>query len=263
MCLYHGGLKLEKSDESHDKFVKSINTIILSDIRKRSSAQTNFGRNIDNVIRAIQQFIPEYSNLRIDRTGRGTAKMLVDKEGREFDIGQLSDGEKNLIALIGDIARRLTIANPNSNDPLSESGIILIDELDLHLHPKWQRIVITKITEVFPNCQFIVSSHSPQVISHVQSDEVFLLKNEDGNIVNYPVNHSYGKNSDRILEDVMDETARPKNIEEKIKNIFSAIQHGNISEARDLIAELQNCIGEDGDLIRANVLIKRMEMIGK
>jgi len=245
------------------RIVDAVNGIIENDIRKRSSAQNNFGRDIQNVTRAIESFVPEYSNLRINRTERGAAQMLVDKDGQEFDIGQLSDGERNLIALIGDIARRLTIGNPNSEDPLKESGIVLIDELDLHLHPKWQRIVAQRITEVFPNCQFIVSSHSPQVISHVKPESIIVLKNNDGKIEKYFTNDSYGKNSDRILEDVMDETARPKEVGEEIKNIFRMIQGGRISEAQELIAKLRSDIGEDGDLIKARVLIKRREAIGK
>ncbi len=245
------------------EIIEVVREIIFSDIRKRSSAQINFGRDIQNVARAIEKFVPEYSNLRINRTERGSAQMLVDKDKREFDIGQLSDGERNLIALVGDIARRLTIGNPNSEDPLKEPGIIMIDELDLHLHPKWQRIVAMKITEVFPNCQFIVSSHSPQVISHVQSDSIVALKSVDGEITKHFVGNSYGKNSDRILEDVMDETARPKDIDERIRNIFGVIQDGEISRAQDLISELRAIIGEDSDLIKAGVLIKRREIIGR
>lgn len=150
-----------------------------------TTAQNNFGKDIQNVARAIEKFVPEYSNLRINRSERGTAQMLVDKHGQEFDIGQLSDGEKNMIALIGDIARRLTIGNPNSEDPLKESGVVLIDEIDLHLHPKWQRIVAGKITEVFPNCQFIITSHSPQVISHIKPESVFVLRNDSDLKVNF------------------------------------------------------------------------------
>jgi predicted ATP-binding protein involved in virulence len=242
---------------------ENIINIIDNDIRRRSTAQNNFGKDIQNVARAIEQFVPEYSNLRINRSERGFAQMLVDKHGQEFDIGQLSDGEKNLIALIGDIARRLTIGNPNSEDPLKESGVVLIDEIDLHLHPKWQRIVAERITEVFPNCQFIISSHSPQVISHIKPESVFVLKNDNGEISSHSVNESYGKNSDRILEDIMDESSRPKDIDDEIKLVFRLIQEGNVKEAQEKIALLRNNIGEDGELVKASVLMKRREIIGK
>jgi hypothetical protein len=251
------------SQDFKDKIVGTVQNIIEKDIRRRSTAQNNFGKDIQNVSRAIEQFVPEFSNLRINRSERGSAQMLVDKHGREFDIGQLSDGEKNLIALIGDIARRLTIGNPKSNDPLKESGVILIDEIDLHLHPKWQRIVAERITEVFPNCQFIISSHSPQVISHIRPESVLILKHDEGTISKHFVNESYGKSSDRILEDIMDESSRPKYIDDEIKLIFKLIQEGAIHEAQDKITALHNSIGEDGDLVKAGVLIKRREIIGK
>lgn len=251
------------ADEFREKYLKPVERIIEKDLRKRSSAKNNYGRDLEYVTQAIEMFIPEYSNLRINRGERGLAQMLVEKNGDTFDIAQLSDGEKNLIALIGDIARRLTIGNPNSKNPLHESGIILIDELDLHLHPKWQRIVAKKLPDVFPHCQFIVTSHSPQVISHVKPESVLTLSNIDGEIVKGYVSDSYGKNSDRILEDVMDETARPHDVDHKIKEIFSLIQEGNISGAQNMINDLRQEIGEDGDLVKANVLIKRREIIGK
>lgn len=245
------------------QIVSTVDSIIDSDTRRQSSAQVNFGRDIQNVTRAIEKFVPEYNNLRINRSERGVAQMLVDKGGQEFDIGQLSDGEKNLIALIGDIARRLTIGNPNSEDPLNDAGIILIDELDLHLHPKWQRIFSQKISEVFPGCQFIVSSHSPQVISHIRSESIIALDHLNGEIIKGFVNDSYGKSSDRILEDVMDETARPKAVDDKIKKLFNLIQNNEIIGAKNLVDELRKEIGEDSELIKATVLMKRREIIGK
>lgn len=252
-----------ESNDFKNKIVVTVENIIDNDIRRRSTAQNNYGKDIQNVARAIEKFVPEFTNLRINRSERGSAQMLVDKYGQEFDIGQLSDGEKNLIGLIGDIARRLTIGNPNSEDPLKESGIVIIDEIDLHLHPKWQRIVAERITDVFPNCQFIISSHSPQIISHVRPESVFVLKNENGIISKHFVHESYGKSSDRILEDIMDVSSRPKYIDDEIKSIFKFIQNGEIRKAQDAITVLHESIGEDGDLIKAGVLIKRREIIGK
>lgn len=250
-------------DKFKDKILGTVYRIIENDMRKHKTAKINFGRDLEFVSYAIEKFIPEYKNIRIDRNERGSAQMLVDKDGKEFDIGQLSDGEKNLIALIGDIARRLTIANPQSDKPLEESGIVLIDELDLHLHPKWQRIVAERITKVFPKCQFIVSSHSPQVISHIKAESIIALKNEGGEINVNTVNDSYGKNSDRILEDIMDETARPKKVKKELHQIFKLIEDGEIDNAREEILRLREKIGEDGELIKAEVLIKRKEIIGK
>lgn len=81
-----------------------------------------------------------------------------------LDVLQLSDGEKCTLALFGDIARRLAIANPSLDDPLQGDGVVLIDELELHMHTSWQRKVISMLKKTFPNIQFIITTHSPQIL---------------------------------------------------------------------------------------------------
>ncbi len=249
--------------EFKHQIIAIVDRILKKEIPRHVTAQNEFVQNLKYISQAIEKFIPEYTNIRINRTEPGFTQMLVDKNGKEFDLEQLSDGEKNLIALIGDIARRLIIGNPHSDAPLNEPGIVIIDEIDLHLHPKWQRRVMEQIPKVFPNCQFILSSHSPQVISHIKEKSIIVLKNENGEITNHSVNDSYGKNSDRILEDIMDETARPQKIDKEIKDIFKLIQNGDVAKAQEKITTLRKDIGEDGELIKADVLITRREIIGK
>jgi predicted ATP-binding protein involved in virulence len=189
--------------------------------------------------------------------------MLVDKNGETFNLEQLSDGEKNLIALVGDIARRLSIANPNDEEPLKGDGIILIDEVDLHLHPAWQRLIIPKLTELFPNCQFFVTTHSPQVLSHVKPENIFLLKNKNNELSWTKPEESYGKNTDRILEDILGVDARPKEEKDTLRLIYELIQKNDIENAKSKIKELESLIGKDSELVKARVLIKRKKIIGK
>jgi predicted ATP-binding protein involved in virulence len=189
--------------------------------------------------------------------------MLINKNGETFNIDQLSDGEKNLITLVGDIARRLAIANPNSSMPLKGEGIVLIDEIDLHLHPSWQRLIISQLTKVFPNCQFLITTHSPQVISQVKSESLFLLKNKNNELSYSMALESYGLNTDRILEDLLDVDARPSKEKKELHKIFQLIQDNKIEEAKSEIITLKNLIGEDPELVKASVLIKRKEILGK
>ncbi|MFM4954522.1 AAA family ATPase [Aeromonas veronii] len=105
--------------------------------------------------------------------------------------------------MIGDIARRLVLLNPaatsNSNDsPLNGHGIVLIDEIDLHLHPKWQQSVIPKLTNTFPNIQFILTTHSPIVISTVHHDSVKIL--QDGEIRN-SIKGTLGAKASRVMNE--------------------------------------------------------------
>ena len=91
-------------------------------------------------------------------------------------VRQLSDGERGILAFVLDLTRRFAQANPNFTDPASEAeAIVLIDEIDLHLHPKWQRQIIHNLTTTFPCCQFIATTHSPQVVASVEPDQVHLL----------------------------------------------------------------------------------------
>lgn len=124
-------------------------------------------KNIEVLKSAVSQFLPQFSNLNINEEESKTY-FTIEKAGTTLSIKQLSDGEKGVLALVLDIARRLSQANPGLENPLQDGqGTILIDELDLHLHPKWQRSIVENLTRVFPSCQFIVTTHSPQIIGEV------------------------------------------------------------------------------------------------
>jgi len=210
---------------------------------------------------ALSRFLPEFSNLIVRRN---PLRMEVKKMGQRLSVNQLSDGEKCMIALIGDLARRLAIANPTLPNPLQGSGVVLIDEIDLHLHPKWQRRVVPRLLEVFPGCQFAISTHSPHVITHVRHECLFLLKQTaEGTVAEKP-SESYGKNVDRILEDLMGlETTRLDLVEADLHKVFQSIDEGSLDQARDQIAALRKTIGDDPDLVKADVLIRRKEVIGR
>lgn len=127
---------------------------------------------LEAVRTALSAFMPDFKNLTVRRN---PLRMEVDKKEGRLTVNQLSDGEKCLMAMIGDLARRMAIANPLRKNPLEGDGVILIDEIDLHLHPQWQRMVIPNLIRVFPNCQFFISTHSPHVMTHVQPENLFLL----------------------------------------------------------------------------------------
>ena len=188
---------------------------------------------LETVRKALHLFLPEFSDFAVRRN---PLRMEVMKNGKRLTVNQLSDGEKCLIALVGDLARRMAIANPVRNDPLQGDGIVLIDEIDLHLHPRWQRMIVTKLMAVFSNCQFIISTHSPHILTHVQHENLFFLKQTDEGIIAEKPNESYGKNVDRILEDLMGlPTTRPDQVAEDLHKVFLEIQSGKLNKARKLI----------------------------
>ena len=115
---------------------------------------------------ALSQFVKQYHNPRIETR---PLRFVMDKNGEngkhsELRIEQLSEGYKIVIAMVADLAARMAEANPSMDNPLESPGIVLIDEIDLHLHPRWQREIITQLTNVFKNIQFIVTTHSPIIV---------------------------------------------------------------------------------------------------
>lgn len=116
------------------------------------------------VKQALRAFLPDFSDWRVRRS---PLRMEVTKTGETFRIEQLSDGEKNMIAMVGDLARRLTLASGTNAHTLDGTGIVLIDEVELHLHPAWQRYLLPRLLETFPGIQFLVTTHSPLVLAQL------------------------------------------------------------------------------------------------
>src|SRR5262249_11163480 len=116
-------------------------------------------------------------------------------------FANLSDGQQGTIVLIADIARRMCLLNPHlGQDVLTRTnGLVAIDELDVHLHPAWQREILHTLRRSFPMIQIIATSHSPQMVGGLQPFEICILK--DGRF-EHPQT-SFGLDSSSVLEEVM------------------------------------------------------------
>lgn len=151
--------------------------------------------SLDAIRECLNEVFPDYHNLRVeDRPTR----FVIDKDGNEINFDRLSDGEKCYITLVLDIARRLSMQSDGLGPILNGELIILIDELDLHLHPSWQLQMVSNLERKFPNCQFFVSSHSPLVLSSL-CDEDKLVALRNGEQVEFSA-VPYGDNGDYILK---------------------------------------------------------------
>jgi predicted ATP-binding protein involved in virulence len=202
------------------------------------------------VRKAVEGLLPGFKNLRVRRQ---PLRMLVEKNGIDLRIDCLSDGEKGMLALAGDLAKRLAIANPGSNHPLEGTGVVLIDELELHLHPAWQRRAVTALQETFPNCQFIVTTHSPQVVSEVAPEGVFLLS--EGKVIR-PV-LTLGRESGLILEELMESSKRPTWAQEEIDRVYDFIGDQKTVLAQEAFDKVAAKIGaEDPGLTTARRVLK-------
>lgn len=184
---------------------------LMNDIEdlKRSINESSMNEDVvlDNVKNAIYSFLPGFSNMKIQRK---PLDLIIEKDGISLSVLQLSQGEKSLLALVADIARRLTILNPSHEDPLKGPGIVTLDELDLHLHPSWQQLVLSRLKETFPNVSFIVTTHSPQICHTVESDKIWLLR--DWKKFRAPKG-AKGAVSSWVLKELFDVPVRPPNDE--------------------------------------------------
>jgi predicted ATP-binding protein involved in virulence len=187
---------------------------------------------------------------------------LLDKNGVTLDIYQLSEGERGTLALVLDLARRLTQANPELEDPLTEGkALVLIDEIDLHLHPKWQRTIVERLERTFPSCQFIATTHSPQILGEVEPEKIYFL--ETGKQP-YRQNQSLGMDSNWILRHLMGASELDKETDKDLERIANLIQERNFSEATQEISDLRERIrGESPQTVRLQTRIDRIKRIGR
>ncbi len=204
---------------------------------------------------AVTRFLPGYSNLRLDSGDR--PQLSIDRGATTIPVRRLSDGERGTLALVLDLTRRLAQANPRMADPAAEAeAVVLIDEIDLHLHPRWQRQIVHNLRAAFPRCQFIATTHSPQVIGEVEHERVQIIA--DGQVYSPP--HSYGVDSSRVLEEVMGSDPRAKEVHGRLSEISQLIGRQQFERARGLLAQIVERLGEsDPEVTRIRTLLDFVE----
>ncbi len=217
---------------------------------------------LDALRTVVSDLVPEFSNLRIQEQPR--LGFVVDKRGQPFYLHQLSDGERGLLALVFDLTRRLAIANPDSDDPIAEGvALVLIDEIELHLHPKWQRDVIKRLPSIFKSCQFVITTHSPQVIGETKARCVRLLTWRDGKVVVDTPAMAFGTDSNWILSVLMGADEMNEDVESKLERVSTLIAERNLDGAKNLIQVLRSKVGNTESIQRLGSMIERIERLGK
>ena len=185
--------------------------------------------------------------------------MKVKKDGQYLKINQLSDGEKCTIALFGDLARRMTLANPALPNPLEGQGVVLIDELDLHMHTLWQRKVMQVLRKTFPNIQFIITTHSPQILGELdESFNLFYMLRKDEKIVLQQYSSFIGWDANVILEEVMKTSSVNVEIKCLVEQMYDYISNRKYDQAEkiaDKLDEISN--GYVDGVAKARILISR------
>jgi len=226
--------------------------------------EISIGR-LDLHLKAVRRAFSDLPmNLKEVHIRRRELAMVALKGGHPIRLDQLSDGEKCYVAMVGDLARRLSLANPVLEDPLQGEGVVLIDEIELHLHPDWQRGILKNLRTTFPNIQFVVSTHSPQVLGEVAHEDIRCLyvDSELGQQISLPT-RSQGLDSNSILEELMGTRVRDSETEKALKKIFELISNDEFDGARERVAVLEGELGgEIPELIQAKTMLAMLEGSG-
>ena len=251
------------------KFINIVDTNLIKDIpsyiatKMISAMLKNKNEKVGDVQKKVFNEINEiFENLSIDakvedisQNGRNIT-LFTNSAGDKFDINELSSGEKQLFL------RTLAIKMLNP-----ENSIILIDEPELSLHPKWQQKIVDVYRKIGKNNQIIIATHSPHILGSVRKENIMLLdKNEDGKIVvrtGDELYDSYGQPTERILEDIMGlKTTRNQEIFDRLKKIREIVNENKYEtdEFKKDYTELKNLLGttdEDIMLIDMEIQIRK------
>lgn len=202
---------------------------------------------VENAICKCFEEISGYSNAVLS-FDLDTHRIMLEYEGEsgekcKFAMNEMSDGFKNTLSMIGDIAYRMAVLNPQLGESVLEKtpGIVLIDEIDLHLHPEWQQTILKDLQTVFPRVQFVVTSHAPAVINSVKKESIRIL---DNGKVHQPMEQTYGRDANSILREVMQVGERPEEIQTMLSDFYQLVDEEKIEEAEALLNDIENIVGD-------------------
>ena len=209
--------------------------------------------HLDAVENAVIACIPGATGLRWDL--RHHELRLTMDNGAVMPFALLADGLRTALAMVADLAWRCAVLNPHlgARAAAESEGVVLIDEIDLHLHPAWQRRIVTDLVRAFPRMQFVATTHAPQVISSAHPEWLIVLSDQHPP-ERVPFVHGWDTNA--VLETIMGVPARPDDVRRDLQRLSDALDGERWDEARERIDELERVLGPDDDqLVRARWLL--------
>ena len=241
-------------------------------INKYQRQEENLESNpeLDTVYLAMEKCLKNlfgYSDVKI-RYNMGTQELDVyyseqDKQRMRIPLNQLSDGYKGMISLVADIAYRMATLNPQLGTEvlIKGDGVVLIDEVDLHLHPAWQQKVIDNLMDIFPKVQFIVSTHAPAIISSVKTDTLRILSDKEVCLTD---NQVYGKDVNSVMKEIMGVNDRPDQFVKLFEQFYRLLSEKKYDEAGAVLDKLDEDRGyHDPEIAKCRVKLKLERMRGK
>lgn len=247
---------MDNSANFHDFFIWYREMEDIENANFREAGKLVLDPRLQAVRKAIYSISSDYTDFSVKRTS--PMGFTIKKNGIKFNFRDLSDGEKAYLTLVMDIARKLSMTHPDIDNPLEADGIIIVDEIDLHLHPTWQREVISMLKSTFSNCQFILTTHSSHIVSSVNSfenDKLFVISNGEVECVE---TNLYGLESDMVLSEVFNMTSlRNPQVQEHIDNVTKCLASNDFTsdEFNTNLSWLKDRVSHS-DAIFANINLK-------
>ncbi len=225
-------VSMSNSVNFHDFFIWFREIEDIENESMRNSGVLVHDKKLDAVRNAITGLLDGYSDLKVQRNPRA---FIINKKGLQLNFNQLSDGEKSYISLVLDIARKMAMTHPTLDHPLDGDGVVLIDEIDLHLHPTWQRDVIERLQKIFINCQFLITTHSPHIVSCVNVADGDKLVTILNGVASEISSNQYGLEADRVLSEIfqMDSMRNPV-VQSHIDVLWTCLKHQDYESQRFL-----------------------------
>lgn len=269
---YQAVTQKQTRQDGHAHWWNSSSTValeswVISKCLERLQLSSESGRGFDDyddddlalVNSALARAVGEMRGLRYDI--REKALLVEFKDGRLALFNNLSHGQRAVTCLVADIARRICLLNPQLGARATHAtpGVVLIDELDLHLHPAWQRSLTQGLMAAFPEVQFVVASHSPQVLGELLPEQIILLRGEE---TGHP-QVSYGLDASAVLEIIVGVPSRDPEVQGQLDALFDTLERGRLEEAEGKLEELLSKAPGLPELSRAAALLKRKQLLGK
>lgn len=208
----------------------------------------------------------ELTDVTIESRGKQDKMVLVFRDGRRIAFDQLPQGYKRIFSIVFDIVSRAYVLN-KTTDSKSISGFVMIDEIELHLHPSLAQDILQRLLYVFPNIQFIVTTHSPSVLTNlITSDSriLYALDAEEGIYTHTRIENVYGVDINAIVTEQMGAECRDSQVQQQINNVWKNIDDRNLSAAKENVSSLEKMTdANQPELIKMRGVIKRLEILGR
>ena len=212
-------------------------------------------------IRKLVTRIEGFAGIKYSSTDSPPGLRLLKTDKTAVHVSRLSGGERSYIILLADLARRLQVSAPKQ--PLDAiPAIVLIDEIELNLHPAWQSEIAPTLTRIFKKCQFIVTTHSPQVLSGIESRQVRVLRHSESGPTEVTVPLSVrGRTSNYLLEGVLGASERYPPIDNLVDEFNRAIDREDTAAAKKKLVAIEREL--EDDKVTVLVLRKRLKRLSE